>query len=142
MSVTLDDVRNAVASAIRRRFPDAAVWLEEEVIGEPERPCFIVKLSSVRQVKKAEHRYLRTHSFTIEYWSGSIAGLHEVAEALYDHLETIEIAGDLCRGRHWSHEIKNGILQFIVEYPMQLIRARPSSPKMKTMYQEGDLKHG
>ncbi|GIP35503.1 DUF6838 family protein [Paenibacillus sp. J2TS4] len=143
MDITWADFVEGAVAAIHERFPDIPIHLEEEGGGEPARPCFIVRLAAARQVKEIDRRYLRTHSLVVEYLPDNVlTNFHEIAEALYDQLEAIQVAGSLCRGSQWSHEIKNGTLYFAADYSMYLLRSEAPSPKMQSFKQEGSIKNG
>ncbi|MFS8534844.1 MAG: hypothetical protein FWJ65_06755 [Limnochordales bacterium] len=137
--VTVNDVRYGVMSALSAQFPGIKIYGEPITQGFEE-PCFFVKLLEASHEKAVGRRYVRTHSIDVHYFDATNAALHDMAEQLYDCLETIQVAGTLCRGRSMSHEIVDGVLHFFVQYDLHVMRERPTAPLMRELEQEGYLK--
>lgn len=137
--ITVNDVRHGVMTALHDRFPDIKVYGEEISQGFIE-PCFFVKLLEATHTQALGRRYIRTHSFDVHYFAGTNADRHDMAEQLYDCLETIQAAGSACRALSMSHEIVDGVLHFFVAYTIHVMREQAGEPLMQDLEQEGDLK--
>lgn len=138
MSVTVNDIRNGVISALKQQFPMKIYG--EEIKQGFTKPCFFVKLFPVEHSREVDRRYLRVHSFDIHYFGTSNEDMHDTAESLYDILEYITVTDGLCRGKSMKHEIVDETLHFFVDYDFHVMRQKVAEPKMQTM--EANVKDG
>ncbi|GAA0378915.1 phage tail terminator family protein [Bacillus horti] len=136
-----------VAATLRRHFPDLAV-LEDEPDedapeGVPATPYFLVLLDKVTHTQELGHRYFRQHNVLLQYVKSEAKNrdLHQMAEKLYDYMETISAGADQYKGSSMEHEVKEGVLHFSVEYSSYVVRQREPVPKMQQIEQEGYV-HG
>jgi len=139
MSVTINDVRTGIITALKQQFPAMKIYGEEIKQGFTE-PCFFVKLLSGDHNREVDRRYLRAHSFDIHYFGASNQDMYDVAESLYATLEYINVTGSLFRGKKMRHEIINGALHFFVDFDFHVIKSKPAETKMLDM--EANVKDG
>ncbi|WP_273483615.1 phage tail terminator family protein [Desulforamulus ruminis] len=137
----VNDVREAVITALGQYFPDIDIYGEEIRQGFKE-PCFFVKLFPVSQNREFGRRYRRNHAFDIHYFDATNEALHAMAEQLYQRMEYIQLSGQTIRGTGLHHEIVDGVVHFFVSYDFHVMREKASIPKMQELEQEGYLKNG
>ncbi|MCZ0853048.1 hypothetical protein O0547_26145 [Brevibacillus laterosporus] len=141
IEITINDVRNAVMSAIKKAYPTAKVYGERLPQGFKE-PCFFVLMLEGSQDKELDRRYKRFHPFDIHYFASSNSERYEVAEKLTDILGLIEMQGKPIRGTKMRHTIVDDVLHFFVDYNFHVVRPKPVVPTMQKLKIEGGLKDG
>ncbi|MBG9788571.1 phage tail terminator family protein [Brevibacillus laterosporus] len=141
IEITINDVRNAVMSAIKKAYPTARVYGERLPQGFKE-PCFFVLMLEGSQDKEVDRRYKRFHPFDIHYFTSSNSERYEVAEKLTDILGLIEMQGKPIRGTKMRHTIVDDVLHFFVDYNFYVVRPKPVVPTMQKVKIEGGLKDG
>ncbi|MBG9788535.1 phage tail terminator family protein [Brevibacillus laterosporus] len=141
IEITINDVRNAVMSAIKKAYPIAKVYGEQLPQGFKE-PCFFVLMLESSQDKELDRRYKRFHPFDIHYFASSNSGRYEVAERLVEVLELIDLNGKPIRGTKMRHTIVDDVLHFFVDYNFHVVRPKPVVSTMQKLKIEGGLKDG
>nr|WP_313506874.1 hypothetical protein [Brevibacillus laterosporus] len=141
IEITINDVRNAVMSAIKKAYPTAKVYGERLPQGFKE-PCFFVLMLEGSQDKELDRRYKRFHPFDIHYFTSSNSERYEVAEKLTDILGLIEMQGKPIRGTKMRHTIVDDVLHFFVDYNFYVLRPKPVVLTMQKLMIEGGLKDG
>lgn len=138
--ITVNSFRIGVNNWIKRHFPEARISGEE--INQIIPPAFSVLILTSSQTQELGTRYLRNHTFNIRYFAPDKTNdeMHEVAEQLYDIMETIEIRGLKYRGTSMNHEIVDRVLHFLVDYNFLVKREVPNDPKMEHLEQEGFIR--
>lgn len=106
-----------------------------------QKPSFNVLLVSSKQVKEINGRYRYPTLFQIQYFPASDnkaipMGCHEMAERLYEELESIEWEGKRYSGYELRHEIVNLALQFYLNLDICVIKQKTSALKMRHLEQE------
>lgn len=142
--VTINTIRDGVILALSLLFPGTIIY-EEKIPQNFEAPCFFVKLLTGDQAHELNRRYYRTHAFDIHFFPKGEEynrEAHDVAERLYEELRELRIDGALYRGTSMSHEVVDDVLHFFVDINFHVLRPKDQVPKMKTLEQEGYLKHG
>lgn len=138
MSITINDVRDAVVGALADSFPGIKVSDEEIKQGLGQRR-FYVKLLDADQQAQVGNRYQRDHAFDVHYFGPNNAELHGVAEQLYDVLELIPTSGRYLRGIRMRHEIVDSILHFFFTVQFRVARLAAAEPTMQTLIEEVDF---
>ncbi|MED1790336.1 hypothetical protein P4V47_23205 [Brevibacillus laterosporus] len=140
IEITINDVRNAVMSAIKKAYPTAKVYGERLPQGFKE-PCFFVLMLEGSQDKELDRRYKRFHPFDIHYFTSSNSERYEVAERLIEVLELIDLKGKPIRGIKMRHTIVDDVLHFFVDYNFHVVRPKPTVPKMQRNWIERGIKY-
>ncbi|MFC3802710.1 DUF6838 family protein [Cohnella sp. GCM10012308] len=138
MSITINDIRDAVVGALADSFPGIKVSDEEIKQGLGQRR-FYVKLLDAAQLAEVGSRYRREHSFDVHYFGPDNAELNDVAERLYDVLEMMPTPGGDLRGIRMRHETVDGVLHFFFVVQFRVARQPTSGPTMQTLIEEVDL---
>ncbi|AYB38529.1 hypothetical protein D5F52_09800 [Brevibacillus laterosporus] len=141
IEITINDVRNAVMSAIKKAYPTAKVYGDRLPQGFKE-PCFFVLMLESSQDKELNRRYKRFQPFDIHYFASSNSERYEVAEKLTDILGLVEMQGKPIRGTKMRHTIVDDVLHFLVDYNFHVVRPKPVVPTMQKLKIEGGLKDG
>lgn len=124
--ISIEDVRNAVILSLEQHFPEVDVYGEKVAHGF-QKPCFYVKLLSVKHKQELGRRYKRNHSFEIHYYSEETEinkMAHRMADRLYQYLEFILLNDGICRGRNMDHEVINGVIHFFVNYDFHVMKKK------------------
>ncbi|TPG75602.1 hypothetical protein EEL32_24040 [Brevibacillus laterosporus] len=141
IEITINDVRRAVMTALKRAFPSSTIYGEQLPQGFKE-PCFFVLMLEGSQDKELDRRYKRFHPFDIHYFTSLNSERYEVAEKLADVLELIDLQGKPIRGIKMRHTIVDDVLHFFVDYNFHVVRPKPVVPTMQKVKIEGGLKDG
>lgn len=140
----MEKIKNAIISRLAARDPDLPIYDEQVKQGFHE-PCFFVLQISSGQAKEVDRRYRRTLKFDVHYFpTDSLekkTECHRVAAQLYEQLEYVELGGSLYRGQKMQHEVVDDVLHFLVSFEIHLMRPKISVPKMRTLEQEGHIRH-
>jgi hypothetical protein len=138
MDVTVEDVKSSVIAAVAELFPGVTIYAQE--IGQaPVEPYFVVVVVRMGQTKQLGSRYMRSHSFDIQYFSSTNEDVEDVAERLYEGLENIAYGGNQFRCIHMAHELASQVLHFYFDIQFRVLRDQPASVKMQQLNQEGEL---
>ncbi|EPR12342.1 hypothetical protein L323_08545 [Ruminiclostridium papyrosolvens C7] len=106
-------------------------------------PCFLISLNNFSQKQITGKRYYREQRFTIKYCPATAnknTEVCQVADRLYDTLESILIEADMFRGSKMSCEVVEGVLLFYVNYNFYVYKETPSEEPMENIAVEGGLK--
>lgn len=141
----MEDIKNAIVNRLDSLNPEVPVYDERVEQGFQE-PCFFVLQISSGQTKEVDRRYRRAMTFDVHYFpSDSLekkTECQQVADKLYEHLEYVEWGGNLYRGQKLQHEVVDDVLHFLVSFDIHLMRQKNSVSKMRTLEQEGQIRHG
>ncbi len=144
--VTIDDVRKGISKKINTfRDKTTTVLYSEEIPQNFKEPCFFIKEIRVNQNRELGNRYKRGHFYDIHYFPNPTnnkknAEMREMAEALYDQMEYIDVGGGLTMAQDMNHEIAGDVLHFFVRYPIHLYKETEPIPKMENLEYEGSVK--
>ncbi len=106
-------------------------------------PCFFISLNNFSQKQITGKRYYREQRFTIKYCPATVnknTEICQVADRLYDTLESILMEADLFRGSKMSCEVVEGVLLFYVNYNFYVYKETPPEEPMENIAVEGGLK--
>ncbi|WP_039944490.1 phage tail terminator family protein [Thermicanus aegyptius] len=139
LSVTINDVRYAVHSALDTAFPTIPI-MGEEIKQGLTLPCFFVKLLEPEHTQELGRRFIRYHPFDVHYFAPERRNedMYAMAERLTETLQWIAVAGRLVRGTGMRFEIVDEVLHFFVEYNFHVWAPKPVDPVMKAL----DVKEG
>lgn len=113
----IHDVIRAVAKAVRRAFPDRAVYLEVVEQGLEE-PCFCISCARPAMRRYMGKRWRCSLPVTLHCFpggDGERTELGEIFERLFSALELIECDGPL-RGSNMHAGVRDGVGVFSVDY--------------------------
>ena len=137
-----NDIVDGIAVRLGELFPDIEVHRDE--IGQGfEEPCFFILPLRVAQEAKLGNRYYRRHSFDVHYFprtEGASEELQEVTDTLLMGLEYILMGGDLIRASRTEAEIHDGVLHFMADYDVFVLREREKVPPMEMLTQRQRVK--
>ena len=121
-----NDIVDGIAVRLGELFPDVEVHRDE--IGQGfEEPCFFILPLRVAQEAKLGNRYFRRHSFDVHYFprtDGASEEMQEVTDTLLMGLEYILMGDDLIRAARTEAEIHDGVLHFMADYDVFVLRER------------------
>ncbi|WP_270166110.1 phage tail terminator family protein [Paenibacillus sp. SYP-B4298] len=139
---TLTSVRASLVGMLAAHFP--AVPIQESAPESSEQmPCLVVRLLSSSQEQERGNRFIRTHSFDIEYMRGAEEEAKtqlEVYEQLYGLTLELMTADGLLRGKRQRCRTLQGRLHFKVDYDVALMQQKPPAQPMQGMSMEVDMK--
>jgi len=145
MTLVSEKIKYALIKQLASRDPELPVYDEQVQQGFQE-PCFFVLMLNSGQTKEVDRRYRRALLFDVHYFPADTlekkSECHRVAEQLYEQLEYVEYDGNLYRGQNMRHEVVGDVLHFFVSFDIHLLRKKPIVPKMRTLEQEGHIRHG
>lgn len=145
MTLVSEKIKYALIKQLASRDPELPVYDEQVQQGFQE-PCFFVLMLNSGQTKEVDRRYRRALLFDVHYFPADTldkkSECNKVAEQLYEQLEYVEYDGNLYRGQNMRHEVVGDVLHFFVSFDIHLMREKPSVPKMRTLEQEGHIRHG
>lgn len=130
---------NAVLDAITNKldslFPGATIYTDAVEQGLIE-PCFFVAFLEPSEKPMIGQRCFRRFNMSIQYLPGNVEQtsreLNRVADALLDGMERITMAnGDMLRGNNKSCHCEDGVLTFLVDYSMFVIRKKEEMESME-----------
>jgi hypothetical protein len=117
--MTIQSLIDAIAEALFQEFgSDYEIYTEKVEQGLKE-PCFLIRALNPTKNVYLDWVYKRTNPFVIQYFPSTldaIAECHSVSERLFECLEDVIIVDKPIRGRDLNAEIKDGILNFTVNY--------------------------
>ncbi|MBB6633557.1 phage tail terminator family protein [Cohnella thailandensis] len=130
---TIFEVREAVIGTIGEAFPGMPI-LAEEIPQEQARPFFFVKDLPVVHSRIMGRRYVRSHSYEVQYFPSSIEGANQeildVAERLTELLEQIRLGSGNLRGKGMRFETVEGVLRFMVTTDIHVFKTKEPVPLM------------
>lgn len=110
-------------------------------------PCFYIHLLEASQEEEVTKRYWRIYDFDIQFFQdengevNDMQGLRDLADALFNALEYIQLNGALLRGTDMSHRVTDKVLHFFVTYEV-CIRKVADIPKMENLELAEGVTHG
>ena len=138
-----NDIVEGIAFRLGELFPDVEVHRDEIAQGF-DAPCFFIKTLRTVQAAKLDNRYFRRHSFDVHYFprreSGASADVQEIATALLMGLEYVLAGDSLIRASRTEYEVHDGVLHFMVDYDVFILREREKLPYMETLTQRQTTK--
>ncbi len=139
----LIEVIDAIASKLSRDFGSSIAVYKEEAEQGLTAPCFFISLNNFSQKQITGKRYYREQRFTIKYCPATAnknTEICQVADRLYDTLESIFMDADMFRGSKMSCQVVEGVLLFYVNYNFYVYKEIPSEEAMDSIAVEGGLK--
>lgn len=137
-----NDIVEGIAFRLGELFPGVEVYRDEIAQGF-DAPCFFILPLHTTQTAKLGNRYFRTYSFDVHYFPRRDAGaadVQKVATALLMGLEYIHVGEDLIRASRTEYEVHDGVLHFMVDYGLFVLREREKLPNMETLTQRQSTK--
>lgn len=128
-------VRKGIITKLKQLYPDVEIYGEAIPQGFQE-PSFFVKMFPSSETKIMDNRYKRYQTFDVHYFTDAPYvndDLHEMAERLYNQLETITVNGDELLGTKMEHEIVDGVLHFNVSFNIFVYKPVPKNPFMEEL---------
>lgn len=145
MTLVSEKIKYALIKQLASRDPELPVYDEQVQQGFQE-PCFFVLMLNSGQTKEVDRRYRRALLFDVHYFPADTldkkSECNRIAEQLYEQLEYVEYGRNLYRGQNMRHEVVGDVLHFFVSFDIHLMREKPILPKMRTLEQEGHIRHG
>lgn len=144
--VSFWDVRNAVAAALDRAFPNVPVQdgsKSSSAVGA-EAPGFSIRFTEGSYNREQGRRFRRSHSFVIRYEAAAAAPeseLYLVAERLTEALQDIVLGGAAVAAQEMRFAAADGELSFAVQYQFMVWAPAPDPPAMQTLDVLGGIKH-
>lgn len=124
------DVRKEVIKKLDSIFPDIEIYGEEIKQGFKE-PCFFVAQINTDHKQELGKRYRRMYSFDVQYFGTNNQGMESMALMLYEHLEYL--LDYKARAVSMNHQVTGGVLHFLVDYRVMLIKEEEIYYKMETL---------
>lgn len=118
----ISKLMTGIEQAIRKEFPETTYKIFTEAT-ERVSPCFFILCVSQSRNAKLGDRFILNTSFEVQYFSGS--GNNEcwgVAEKLRELLDVISLEEDLVQGRNGNYRVDNGVLHFVMDYNIPMMR--------------------
>lgn len=137
-----NDIVDGIAVRLGQLFPQIDVHRDEIAQGF-DAPCFFIKTLRTVQTAKLGNRYFRRHSFDVHYFprtEGASEELQEVTDTLLMGFEYIRMGDDLIRASRTEAEIHDGVLHFMADYDVFVLREREKVPPMETLTQRQRVK--
>ena len=137
-AISINDVQHAVISALEEAFPGIPVF-GEGTSQASNPPCFVVRLLESSHIQELGRRYRRNYPFVVRCYSanGTDEQLYAMAEQLITALKLITASGTATVGTGMKFEIVDEVLHFYVAYNFLVWEAKPDTPMMGTLDQEG-----
>ena len=132
-----NDIVDGIAVRLGQLFPDIEVHRDEIAQGF-DAPCFFIKSLRTVHTAKLDNRYFRRYSFDVHYFpqhAGASANVQAVAGTLLMGLEYILVGDNLVRVARTEYEVHDGVLHFMVDYDLFVLRERVKTPYMMTLTQ-------
>ena len=131
----LNTVLDAVTNKLDSLFPDVTIYTDAVEQGLIE-PCFFVGFLEPSEKSMIGQRCFRRFNMSIQYLPGNVEQisreLNRVADALLDGMEWITLAnGDMLKGNNKSCHCEDGVLTFLVDYNMFVIRKKEEIESME-----------
>ena len=138
-----NEIIKGIAAALNEKFGSGYEVYAEDIPQGFTEPCFSIVLLLSENAAKLPNRYLRRNRFDVHYFPKSDlrakSEMRSVAESLFLTLEYINVLDNLCRGTKMSYEIIDGVLHFIVNYDMYIVKEKVEEPNMETLEQTSTL---
>ncbi len=142
--ITVNKIIDGICEALNDEFGSTYEIYTEDVQQNLSKPCFSVVLVKPSIKQFFGKRYYRTNLFCIHYFPQSSDEAKEecfdVQERLMDCLEYIEVDGDAVRGTQMNGEMSDGVLAFMVNFDMFVIKETEDEDAMETLTQSTTVK--
>lgn len=146
----LDEVVEAAVARLKDLFPNCGVFKAFDN-GSGEEPHFLVGFTEVSERRLSGRRYARQSGLQIRYFPGFTETTsperesltwNQVVDVLMDGMEYITLPdGGPIRGAGCRAQIKDGILEFCVNYDMTVVKPEEPEDTMEKMVLEGGIVH-
>lgn len=134
----------SIAGSLNAEFGDGYGIYTEGHTQDQRAPCFVIRCIGSAERHFFWKRYFRENRFCIDYFPESEENGREecdsVAGRLFSCLEYLEAGEDLVRGSGRNYEMKDGILNFFVNYDMFVYKVSESVPVMEGVSTETSVK--
>jgi len=133
--VSINNIIDGICKAINNEFGDEYEIYTELVEQGLQPPCFAVACTSSDIKQRLGNRYKRNNSFSIYHFPEENIDKRipsqEVKERLFNALEYITVDGDLTRGTNMNGNIIGNVLEFNVDYNMEVFKVDTSENENK-----------
>lgn len=140
----VNDLIQSISSSLNAEFGDSYGIYREEHTQDQRAPCFVIRCLSSAERHFFWKRYFRENRFCVAYFPETEGKGREecdfVAERLFSCLEYMETGEDPVRGSNMNYEVKDGILNFFVNYDMFVYKMLESVPAMEGVSTETSVK--
>ena len=133
--VTLNDIIQAVAGALKAVWPSRKVYVDE--ITQNADGAFYVALADVEQARGLDRQQRRTVGVQVLYFLRSKDTLEylEWADSMFDHFRMLDVGG---RQVHLSNQSARNdsdgrYYQFLFDIDLRFVEAAPASEPMETL---------
>lgn len=118
----ISKLMTGIEHAIREEFPETTYKIYTETT-EYDSPCFFILCISQSRNAKLGDRFMLNTSFEVQYFSGRGNNeCWEVAEKLRELLDVISLGEDLVQGRNGNYRVDSGVLHFVMDYNLPMMR--------------------
>lgn len=118
----ISKLMTGIEQAIRTEFPETTYKIYTEAT-EVVSPCFFILCVSQSRNAKLGDRFILNTTFEVQYSSGRGNNeCWEVAEKLRELLDVISLGGDLVQGRNGNYRVDSGVLHFVIDYNIPMMR--------------------
>lgn len=117
--MTIKELLDAIAEALFQEFESGYEIYTEKVEQGLTEPCFLIRCLNPTKNRHLGLRYMRTNQFSVQYIPSTEEVNEEctsVLERLFECLEDVILSGKPVHGTELHGEIKDGILNFTVNY--------------------------
>lgn len=132
----INSIKSGIAKKLDDTFVGVPIFTDEIKQGLTE-PCFFIKTVSSGQDPLLGRRFMRRQSFDVHYFppksESENSSISNVLEHLYEVLEFIYSDGSLLRGTGMNHEQVDGVLHFIVNYNLPVLRDETPQELMENL---------
>ena len=130
-----EDIIKAVCTAIYGEFGEGYTLYTEAVAQDAAVPCFFVICTQSRLNRVMGDLYHKETPLVIQYLPEDTENYRseceDVSERLFLTLDQIPFKGGYINGTELRAEIIDGVLNFFVNYDMNVIKQTPSAPRME-----------
>jgi len=123
----LSIIIDGMAKEFDKHFTDCKIY-SERVPQSLSRPCFFIKSLTHSNVRQNPSIVSRSNSYCIHYYpediNNSVTECLDVMQTLYSIMEHIQLDGVPAKGVNMRGEIHDEILQFYVDYNVNLREVR------------------
>ncbi|MEY8357072.1 DUF6838 family protein [Lachnospiraceae bacterium 54-53] len=132
-----NDIMDAVTRKLDALFPEVTVYTSGVEQGLIE-PCFFVGFLEPSEKPLLANRYFRSTGMSIQYLPGEVENpaweLNRVLDILMESMEYLSLAdGSLIRGTKRSGELRDGVLNFFVNYDRFGLRTGKTEDSMENI---------
>ena len=141
--IQVNNIRDSIAAVLEEEFPTIGIYKEAEQ--GFDKPCFFVAPTSGQCTRELGQRYKTAHEFVIQFYPESSVNAYGdmmgILEQLYDCLNVTAVNDVLLRNSAMRYEIKDGVLNFSVEYAFHVMKDKDQKEKMRRFLHEEHIKH-